>query len=75
MDNSTVQVHGESPMQNRGRPGGNDTIKINGQEVQGDDIVISSRIVTGGLAILIIFKFITDDGHRRIRIDALKRWI
>lgn len=75
MDGSQVTVQGESPLHVVGRPGGPDRIVVNGREVEGDDIVIGYRIVTSGLAIVITFKFMTEDGPRKIRIDAKKRWL
>lgn len=74
-DGEAVVIEGFSALSGLGRRGGDDVVTVNGVEMPGGDIIISHRIVTGGLAILIIFEYDEGDEKVVVRFDALKRWI
>jgi len=74
-DGNNVVVKGEMPLAAAGKKGGNDTITIDGADVDHDDIVVSNRLVFSGLVIVIEFHYTDAAGNpQKIRIDAKKKF-
>ena len=62
---------GVIPLLNAGRPGGNDQFTFDGQDVEHDDFVLSSRFVfPKGPSLVVEFKFSRGSEAFRIRFDG-----
>lgn len=62
------------PLGSPGTPGGADEIEIDGQPVEGDDVVLSGTVTWNGPVVKIEFKWTEQGRFRRIRVDARAKW-
>src|SRR5689334_1807134 len=66
-DGADHKIEGSMPV-----TGGQETIKLDGQDVEHDDIVLSNRIVgfPPKIVIVVEYKFLRDGADHRIRFDG-----
>ena len=70
-DGKDVKIEGTMPLKDAGKPGGNDTIKVDGKDVELDDIVLSNRLVfPSGVILICEFKYLDGDENMRVRFDG-----
>lgn len=73
-DGRQVVVAARVPLGSPGTPGGADEIEIDGQAVEGDDVVMSGTVTWNGPVVKIEFKWTEQGRFRRIRVDARAKW-
>lgn len=75
-DDADMTVDAEMPLAEAGRRGGRDTITVNGEDVEEDDVIVSNRLRLTGFVIVIEFHYVDAAGKRtKVRIDAKKSFL